>query len=137
MTITRATSSETVISQQLKGQFDITSGNYVSYMLANATQNANFEVLDAGSIMQPQVQELMIAANSPIRTVSDLKGKTIALNAADGIGQLLVGATLTANKVSPGRVHFVDVPFPSMAQELRQHRVAAAASRAEPAVARL
>jgi NitT/TauT family transport system substrate-binding protein len=124
--LTKAISSETVIDQQLKGTFDITSGNYVSYILANADQHANFEVLDAGSIMQPQVQELMIPPNSPVRTVSDLRGKTIALNASKGIGQLLVDATLTANMIPPSQVHFVDVPFPLMAQDLKDHKVAAA-----------
>jgi NitT/TauT family transport system substrate-binding protein len=124
--ISAATSSETVINQQLKGDYDITSGNYVSYMLANVDHNANFEILDAGSIMQPQVQELMIPPGSSVRSVSQLRGKTIALNAPNGIGELLVDATLTANMVSPGDVHFIDVPFPLMAQELKEHKFAAA-----------
>jgi NitT/TauT family transport system substrate-binding protein len=124
--ITPAISSETVIAQQLKGEYAITSGNYVSYMLANVQQHANFEILDAGSIMQPQDQELMIAPDSSIRSVSELRGKTIALNAPHGIGQLLVDATLTANMVSPGDVHFTDVPFPLMAQGLKEHKYAAA-----------
>jgi NitT/TauT family transport system substrate-binding protein len=125
--ITPAISSETVIAQQLKGEYDITSGNYVSYMLGNVNHHDNFEILDAGSIMQPEVQELMIPANSSIRTVSQLRGKTIALNAPNGIGQLLVDATLTANMVSPGDVRFItNVPFPAMAQELKDHKFAAA-----------
>jgi NitT/TauT family transport system substrate-binding protein len=126
VTITPAISGETVISQQLKGEYAITSGNYVSYILANAKQRADFEVLAAGSIMQPQVQELMIPAGSSIRTVSDLRGKTIALNANNGIGELLVDATLTANMVSPSDVHFTTIQFPDMAAALKQHKVAAA-----------
>jgi len=124
--ISPATSSETVIAQQLKGEYDITSGNYVSYMLGNVNHNDNFEILDAGSIMQPQVQELMIPPGSSIRSVSQLRGKTIALNAPNGIGELLVDATLTANMVSPADVHFTDVPFPFMAQQLKEHKFAAA-----------
>jgi len=68
--IVPAISSETVIDQQLQGKYAITSGNYVSYMLANVKQHADFEILAAGSIMQPQVQELMIPAGSPVRTVN-------------------------------------------------------------------
>ena len=124
--ITPAISSETVIAQQLKGEYAITSGNYVSYILANAKDRADFEVLAAGSIMQPQVQELMIPAGSPIKTVSDLRGKTIALNANNGIGELLVDATLTANMISPGQVHFTTIQFPDMATALKEHKVAAA-----------
>jgi NitT/TauT family transport system substrate-binding protein len=126
VTITPAISSETVIAQQLKGEYAITSGNYVSYILANARQHADFEVLAAGSIMQPEVQELMIPPGSPVRSVSDLRGKTIALNALNGIGELLVDATLTANMVSPSQVRFTAIPFPNMATALKQHKVAAA-----------
>src|ERR1700735_3756347 len=66
VTIEPAISSENVIDQQLHGKYAITSGNYVSYMLANVKQHADFEILAAGSIMQPQVQELMIPAGSPV-----------------------------------------------------------------------
>src|SRR5580698_2647893 len=122
-----AISSETVIDQQLHGKYAITSGNYVSYMLANVKQHAHFEIHAAGSIMQPQVQELMIPAGSQIRTVSDLRGKTIAVNALNGIGQLLVSAALTSNMISPSQVHFTTAyQFPDMALALKEHKVAAA-----------
>ena len=127
VTIEPAISSETVIQQQLHGKYAITSGNYVSYMLANVKQHADFEILAAGSIMQPQVQELMIPAGSQIRTVSDLRGKTIAVNALNGIGQLLVSAALTSNMISPSQVHFTTAyQFPNMALALKEHKVAAA-----------
>jgi NitT/TauT family transport system substrate-binding protein len=126
VTIVPAISSETVIGQQLRGKYAITSGNYVSYMLANVKQHAHFEILAAGSVMQPQVQDLMIPAGSSIRTVSDLRGKTIALNAFNGIGQLLVSAELNSNMLSPNEVHFTTIQFPDMAAALREHKVAAA-----------
>jgi NitT/TauT family transport system substrate-binding protein len=126
VTITPAISSATVINQQLAGKFDVTSGNYVSYILANANQHADFEILAAGSIMQPHVQQLMIPQGSPIRTVSQLKGKTIALNVTNGIGQLLVSAALTADMLSPGEVRFTKINFPDMAAALKAHKVAAA-----------
>ncbi len=124
--IVPAISSATVIGKQLAGKYDITSGNYVSYILADARQNADLRVLAAGSIMEPHVQELMIPDNSPIRTVGELRGKDIALNITGGIGQLLVSALLTANDVPTSEVHFVPIPFPKMAAALRDHRVAAA-----------
>jgi NitT/TauT family transport system substrate-binding protein len=126
VTIEPAISSETVIGQQLHGKYAITSGNYVSYMLANVKQHANFEILAAGSIMEPQDQELMIPPGSSIRSVSDLRGKTIALNAFNGIGQLLVSATLTANMISPSQVNFTTIQFPDMVKALKEHKVAAA-----------
>ncbi len=126
VTIVPAISGATVITRQLAGKYDITSGNYVSYILADAKDHADFQILDAGSIMEPNDQELMIPGGSPVRSVSELKGKVIALNALDGIGQMLVSATLTANMISPGEVKFVTIPFPGMAAALKEHKVAAA-----------
>jgi NitT/TauT family transport system substrate-binding protein len=126
VTIEPAISSGTVIQKQLAGEYDITSGNYVSYIQANAKDHADFEILDAGSIMQPGVQELMIPQDSSIRSVSELRGKTIALNVTGGIGQLLVSAMLTSNMIAPNQVHFVPIQFPDMAAALKQHKVAAA-----------
>lgn len=124
--IVPAISSATVIGQQLAGKFDVTGGNYVSYIAANAEQHADFEILDAGSIMQPHVQWLMISPGSTIRTVSQLRGKTIALNVTGGIAQLLVSALLNANMLSASDVHFAKINFPDMAAALKQHKVAAA-----------
>jgi NitT/TauT family transport system substrate-binding protein len=126
VTIVPAISSATVINAQMAGKYAVTSGNYVSYILANAKQHADFRILAAGSIMQPHVQDLMIPGNSSIRSLQQLKGKTIALNVTNGIGQLLVSALLTANQISPTQVHFVPVDFPVMGQALKRHEVAAA-----------
>jgi NitT/TauT family transport system substrate-binding protein len=122
-----AISSETVFQQQLAGKIDVTSGAYPSYILADAQQHADLEILAAGSIMQPRNQEIMVPAGSPIRTIQDLKGKTIALNAPENILQILVSALLRDNGVPVKDVHFVsDVPFPAMAHLLETHKVDAA-----------
>jgi NitT/TauT family transport system substrate-binding protein len=119
--IVPATSSETAIGLQLKGTYDVTSGAYPSYISANAVSHDDFEVLAAGSIMQPRNQEIMVPAGSPIRTIQDLKGKTIAINAKNNILQMLVSAALRDNGMSPKQVHFTYIPFPFMAQALQTH----------------
>jgi NitT/TauT family transport system substrate-binding protein len=121
-----AISSATVIAQQMAGKFDITSGNYVSYIEADAVDHDDMRVLAAGSIVQPHGQNLMIAAGSPIRTVAELKGKRIALNVTGGIGSLLVDALLQGSRISPSQVHFVPINFPEMAAALKAHEIDAA-----------
>jgi NitT/TauT family transport system substrate-binding protein len=118
-----AISSATVIQQQLAGKYDITSGNYVSYIEADAVGHGGLKILAAGSIVQPHVQELMIAAGSPIKTVTELKCKRIGVNVTGGIGSLLIDALLEGSQISPSQVHFVAVPFPAMAAALKQHRI--------------
>ena len=120
--IVPAISSETVIQRQLAGQYDITMGAYPSYILADAKDHADFEILAAGSVMQPRNQVIMVPAGSPIRTIQGLKGKTILINAPDNILQLLVSAALESNGISVKQVHFVwNIPFPEMINVLQTH----------------
>lgn len=122
-----AVSSADVITNQMEGKYDVTMGAYPSYISADAKQHADLEILAAGSIMQPRNQVLMIPPDSPIRSIAQLKGKTIAVNASQNIVQLLVSALLADNGMSYKTVHFRIIPFPNMAQALRTHQVAAAA----------
>jgi NitT/TauT family transport system substrate-binding protein len=124
--IATVVSSATAINGQLKGQYDITSGNYVSYILAAAQQHAGLRVIAEGSIMQPHAQEIVTAAGSPITTIAQLRGKTIGVNVKDNIGTLLVGTALEENGVPVSSAHLKPIPFPDMATALQKHEVDAA-----------
>ncbi len=63
-----ATSSETAIQQQVKGQLQITAGNYVSYVeYAADPANAKnpLEVVSEGSVMQQGAQTLFVMPKLP------------------------------------------------------------------------
>jgi NitT/TauT family transport system substrate-binding protein len=133
VTILKAISGKTTITSQLAGLFDVTSGNYVSYILANADPQAaglkkaaDFRVLAPGSIMESNNQDIMVPPNSSIHTVSELKGKTVAVNVTHNIGQLLVSSILSDNAVPADSVKFVPIQFPDMAKALQDHQVDAA-----------
>jgi NitT/TauT family transport system substrate-binding protein len=51
-----ATSSETVIAGQAKGTYDITGGNYVSYIQAQQRGEADLKIFAEGSVMEPGAQ---------------------------------------------------------------------------------
>jgi NitT/TauT family transport system substrate-binding protein len=131
--IVPAISGATTISGQLSGKYDVTMGNYVSYLLNDYQQLTGassakdpFEVLTAGSIMLANNQVMLVRAGSPIHSVADLKGKKIGVNVPDNIGFLLISALLKANGLSPKQVHFVPVEFPAMGQAIQNHTVDAA-----------
>src|SRR6266699_6526320 len=54
--IVPAISSETVITGQLQGKYDVTQGNYVSYIQAEVEQHARLRILCESSVMQPRTQ---------------------------------------------------------------------------------
>ncbi len=112
-----ATSSETAVQSQMKGQLDISGGNYVSYIEEVAQHNEPLEVVAEGSIMTPGSQVIYTPKDSKITTVSDLKSHTIAVNAPDNIDYLLDVSVLSGYGISPSQVKFPGGPlnFPTLA----------------------
>lgn len=119
-------SSERAISTQLAGGFDITFGNYVSYIRADAGQHADLRIIAEGSVMQPGEEGLLTLSTSRITNLEGLRGATVAVNVPDNVGTILIASVLEAKGVPPSQVRFVPVNFPQMTAALEDHQVAAA-----------
>jgi NitT/TauT family transport system substrate-binding protein len=121
-----ATSSETVIADQAKGQYDITLGNYVSYIQAQQRHEANLYIFAEASVMGPATQGIYTMPDSKVTDLSELEGQTIAINAPKNILYLLAASVLAEHGVNPGLVKFTSVPFPNMATKLKSGAISAA-----------
>jgi NitT/TauT family transport system substrate-binding protein len=121
------TSSETAIAAQVKGTYQITGGNYVSYIQAQQDGEANLDIFAEGSVMEPGAQDLYTMPDSPIRSLADLKGRTVAINAPNNILYLLAASVLTEHNIPVKDVHFVTkYPLPQIPTELSAGAVNAA-----------
>jgi NitT/TauT family transport system substrate-binding protein len=121
-----ATSSETVIADQAKGKYDITLGNYVSYIQAQQRHEADLYIFAEASVMGPATQGMYTMPDSKVTDVSGHKGKTVAINAPKNILYLLAASVLAEHGVDPGLVNFANIPFPEMTAELQSGAVSAA-----------
>ena len=123
-----ATSSDTVIAGQVKGQYDITAGNYVSYIQAQVAGTANLQIVAEGSVMEQGAQVIFTLPSSPIKTLGQLKGHLLGVNAPDNIDYLLSASVLAEHGITPREVKFPSkpIPFPDMGQELASGKIAAA-----------
>lgn len=123
-----ALSSDTVIDAQVQGKYDITVGNYVSYIEHVAFQHQALEIVSEGSIMQQGSQAIYTLPSSPIKTLAQLKGHVLGTNAPRNINYLLAASVLTEDGISPGSVHFTTQPiaFPNLVTALAKHQVDAA-----------
>jgi NitT/TauT family transport system substrate-binding protein len=119
-------SSELAISRQLAGVYDITLGGYVSYIQADAEQNADLRIIAEGSVMGPGEQGLLTMPRSRITAISGLKGAAIALNVVNNVGKILVGSALEEAGLRLSAVKFVPIPFQAMPSALEDHKVDAA-----------
>jgi NitT/TauT family transport system substrate-binding protein len=117
--IVKVPSSKAIIAEQLAGKIDISAGAYTPYISEEAL-GEKFHILAEGSIMTPGTRLLMVRKGSPLTKLSQLKNKTIGMNATNSIGTLLVDASLEQNGVSPTTVHLVTdaAGFTTMASKL-------------------
>ena len=120
------TSSEAAIADQVAGAYDITGGNYVSYIQAQQRGTADLDIFAEGSVMGPGTQGIYTMPGSPVTTLADLEGQTVEINAPTNILYLLTASVLTEHGVSPTSVHFASIPFAEMPAELESGAVSAA-----------
>ena len=144
VTFVPAVSSETVINAQALDEpldrVDISCGNYVSYIQAqenydrgrrssstnDAMVAADLDIFAEGSVMETGAQGLYVMPGSHIRTLADLEGKTIGVNAPGNILYLLAASVLADNGLSVSGVHFAYYPLPAMAAMLKAGKISAA-----------
>ena len=68
-------------------------------------------------------QEILVKSSSSIRTPAELAGKTIAVNALKGVGEVIIKAALKKRGVDPNSVKLLALPFPSMRSALNNGQV--------------
>ncbi len=144
VTFVPAISSETVINGQAldepRDRIDISCGNYVSYIQAqenydqgkrpssasSAMVAADLDIFAEGSVMEPGAQGLYVMPGSRIRTLTDLEGKIIGVNAPGNILYLLAASVLADHGLRVSGARFAYYPLPEMAARLQAGKIAAA-----------
>ncbi len=126
VTFTPATSSETVIGGQVQGEYDITGGNYVSYIQAQQSGQANLDIFAEGSVMGPGAQAIYTMPDSPVQTLAGLENHTIAINAPKDILYLLTASVLAEHGIPLKTVSFANVAFADMVPDMQSGAVSAA-----------
>ena len=71
-------------------------------------------------------QNIMVKGSSAIQTPADLAGKTIAVNALKGVGEVMIRAALEKSKIDPNSIKLLALPFPAMRAALANGQVDAA-----------
>ncbi|GAA0414070.1 ABC transporter substrate-binding protein [Microbispora corallina] len=105
-------STVVAIPKLVSGAVDITLGNYFSVLSAQEKQMAKFRILADTFQAKPDVFDIVVKGDSPIKSVKDLKGKKISVASLNSIGTLAVDSTLRVNGLDPKDVQYVPMAFP-------------------------
>ena len=119
--IVAVTSSADALAGLADGSIDVDEGQWTSAFDAEVA-GLRLHALAPGNSGGPGLEQLMIPGHSPVTTVRQLAGKTIAVNALAGLPVLLTDMVLAENGISPSRVHFTAIPFPAMGAALAAAR---------------
>src|SRR6266536_311615 len=102
---------------------------YVGYvpMMIGRTQGIPMTLVAAseveGTSTADNWQNILVKGSSAIRTPADLAGKTIAVNALKGVGEVIIKAALKKVGVDPNSIKLLALPFPSMRSALNNGQV--------------
>lgn len=118
------------------GAIDIGVGSSLPLALAHQ-RGIPFVIIFPGGIYSPQAPTtvLMVAKDSPIRSASDLDGKTIGTQALQSIAQLAPETWIDSNGGNSKTVRFVEMASAEMSAAIKHHRVDAIVA-IEPSVAK-
>lgn len=111
------------------GSADLSFTNALSALLA---YNEGFPINYVASLYEvpqppePEVNTLIVKADSDIEGPDDLVGRRIGVNELGGINQLVTQNYLRVNDVDPTQVNFVALPFPELAPAVVGGRLDAA-----------
>lgn len=117
------------------GDLDVAWGNWPSFIKAQGEGAADLKLITDGYQASDGMMMVQTAADSPIKRVEDLRGKTIAINTNDNIIELITRSVLETHGVPQDSVKFRTMDFPAMPAALRNHSVDAA-TLTEPFVAK-
>jgi NitT/TauT family transport system substrate-binding protein len=107
--------TQPMISDQLKGSADISSGDYVTYIHDQLAGTANLRIIAEASFLQPNVLTVLAPPGSKVTSINALKGRTVSVNAANDIGTLLVDSLLAEHGIPRNDVKFNNnVQFPNV-----------------------
>jgi NitT/TauT family transport system substrate-binding protein len=108
------------------GDGDIGYLGYVPAMIGRV-QGIKFQMISAseveGTSADDNWQNIMVKGNSSIKTPQDLAGKTIAVNALKGVGEVMIKAALKKVGVDPNSPKLVAIGFGAMRSALNNGQI--------------
>jgi NitT/TauT family transport system substrate-binding protein len=119
-------SGNDVVLAMANNNGDIGYAGFVPFMIGS-TSGIQLTLLAAseveGTSAADNWQNILVKGSSSIRTARDLAGKTIAVNALKGVGEIMIKAALEKRGVRLSTIKLTAIPFPQMRSALNNGQV--------------
>ncbi|MEV7038897.1 ABC transporter substrate-binding protein [Amycolatopsis sp. NPDC051061] len=120
-----AASGQEALTRMTNGQNDLALSTYTLFFLAK-NNGADVKLVADATSASPRSNELVTVPNSPVKTVTDLNGKRIAISSKNAASDVLTRSVMRDHGVGFDKVEWVPMPLPDMGTALAQGRVDAA-----------
>ncbi|SMD16557.1 NitT/TauT family transport system substrate-binding protein [Kibdelosporangium aridum] len=110
----------------VNGELDVTFGNWVSFLSAQAKGAADLKLVADGYRAKPDMFLVVTTPDSAVKTPADLVNKKVAVNTRANVAELAVRAAMKAKGLDANTVQFAEMPFPDMQAALQRKDVDAA-----------
>jgi NitT/TauT family transport system substrate-binding protein len=122
---TPSASAQLTIAHLFQGKVDVTLGQWTTAIALEA-QGKPLRALASGNSGGHGLEQIVTGPGSAITSVSQLKGKTVAVNTPNGLSQEMTESALAPAGVAGNQVHWQPMPFQDMGAAVAQGHVAAA-----------
>ncbi len=110
----------------INGEADIALTTYPLFFIAQQSKAVDLRLVAGATSASPKSNQLMVAPNSPVKSVEDLPGKRIAITSKNAASDILTRSMMRDHGVDYSTVKWVPVLLPNMAAALKDNQVDAA-----------
>ncbi len=121
-----ASSGQDGITKLVAGDVDIAYAGDISIIMAQSKGAASLKFVAEASSASPRTTALMVRNDGSIKTLNDLAGRKIAINAPNGVSDTMTKSLLKEHNVDFDGVQWTAMQFPQMGAALANRDVDAA-----------
>jgi len=113
------------VTQLVSGDLQFSSATWAN-VLAAVSQGLELQVVREGTDSNKEgINGIIVAEDSGIESVEDLRGQTVSVNTLQSATEVQVRDCFASAGLEPGEYELVEVPFPEVGAAVSQGRIAA------------
>lgn len=124
--VENAAGGAALVPSVVSGNFDFAFSNATSLIIARS-KGLPIRIVSAGSsstgIPGHDFGAIMVGKSSSIQSLTDLPGKTVAINTLNNINDILIREAVEKSGGDPSAIKFVEIPHPDMPAALASGQV--------------
>jgi len=125
-----APSGQASLTKMIGGEVDVSYSSYTPFFIAEsqkaAEKDGGIKIVADASSASPGSTMVVAMPNAPVKSITDLPGKRIAITGENTICDTLIKSVMKTNNLDYNSVQWVPVPFPEMNGALTRGDVDAA-----------